>query len=36
MTDQSDYAVEQCCYEQARPRKEAPIDPQLLDGYVGY
>ncbi|WOJ91158.1 DUF3471 domain-containing protein [Methylocapsa polymorpha] len=36
MIDQSEDAIAQRRYEQARPRKEAPIDPKLLDGYVGY
>ncbi len=36
MLDQSQEAVAQRRYEQARPRKEAPIDPKVLDGYIGY
>jgi beta-lactamase regulating signal transducer with metallopeptidase domain len=34
--DLSQAAVAQRRYEQARPRQEVPIDPALLDNYVGY
>jgi Domain of unknown function (DUF3471) len=36
MTNQSEDAIAQRRYEQARPRQEVSIDPVLLDGYVGY
>jgi beta-lactamase regulating signal transducer with metallopeptidase domain len=35
LEDQSEHAIEQRRYEQARPRHQVPIDPALLDFYVG-
>lgn len=35
-TAQSEDAVAQRRYEQARPRREVSIDPELLDGFVGH
>jgi hypothetical protein len=35
LEDQSEHAIEQRRYEQARPRHQVPVDPALLDFYVG-